>query len=199
MKNVGAGIDPVRLPCQQHQQRNLDTHTVVRQGEVVSLTGTEFALLVLLAREPGNGALLELPTGWRNGARVLGRSDILIMMQQWRQTAHGKPRLGGNTSRNPPQKFQYFTEHPLIGDLIALMNSDQPGLESMAENECEPLSKLTGGVHQHTLEIPDETDAVALGAAVEISADFLHARNAISDIETNGSHRRIVAEAHPRG
>ncbi len=87
-----------------------------------------------LAREPGNGALLELPTGWRNGARVLGRSDILIMMQQWRQTAHGKPRLGGNTSRNPPQKFQYFTEHPLIGDLIALMNSDQPGLESMAEN-----------------------------------------------------------------
>ena len=32
---------------------DLDTHTVVRQGEVVSLTGTEFALLVLLAREPG--------------------------------------------------------------------------------------------------------------------------------------------------
>ena len=26
---------------------------MVRQGEVVSLTGTEFALLVLLAREPG--------------------------------------------------------------------------------------------------------------------------------------------------
>ena len=29
---------------------DLDTHTVIRQGEVLSLTGTEFALLVLLAR-----------------------------------------------------------------------------------------------------------------------------------------------------
>ena len=86
----------------------------------------------VLAQEPGDGALLELPTGWRNGARVLGRSDILIMMQQWRQTAHGRPRLGGNTSRNPPQTFQYYTEHPLLGDLIVLMNSDQPGLEEMS-------------------------------------------------------------------
>ncbi len=90
------------------------------------------AIYATLAQETGDGALLELPTGWRNGARVMGRSDILIMMQQWRQTAHAKPRLGGNTSRNPQQKFQYYTEHPLMGDLIALMNSDQPGLEGMA-------------------------------------------------------------------
>lgn len=80
-----------------------------------------------LAAEPGDLAVLELPTGWRNGARVLGRSDILIMMQQWYQTAHGKRRLGGNTSRNPAHKFQFFTEHPLVGDLIALMNTDQDG------------------------------------------------------------------------
>ncbi len=78
-----------------------------------------------IATLPGDFALLELPTGWRNGARVLGKSDILIMMQQWYQTVHGKRRLGGNTSRNPTYKFQYFTEAPLIGDLIALMNADQ--------------------------------------------------------------------------
>src|SRR5690606_15583026 len=71
--------------------------------------------------------LLELPTGWRNGARVLGRSHELIMMQQWYQTLHGKRRLGGNTSRNPAYKFQYFTEAPLIGDLISLMvNEGEP-------------------------------------------------------------------------
>ncbi len=91
-------------------------------------------LYAQLAQEPGDGALLELPTGWRNGARVLGRSDLLIMAQQWYQTAHGKRRLGGNTSRNPPQKFQFFTEHPLIGDLIALMNADQ---EHMAPVRAE--------------------------------------------------------------
>jgi len=41
---------------------DLDTHTVIRQGAAVSLTGTEFALLVLLAREPG---------------KVFSRDDIL--------------------------------------------------------------------------------------------------------------------------
>ena len=77
-----------------------------------------------LAAQPGDFTLLELPTGWRNGARVLGKSDKLIMMQQFYQTVHGKRRLGGNTSRNPAYKFQYFTDAPLLGDLIALMNAD---------------------------------------------------------------------------
>jgi hypothetical protein len=78
-----------------------------------------------LAQEPNDFAILELPTGWRNGARVMGRSDVLIMMQQWWQTEHGKRRLGGNTSRNPIAKFQYFTEAPLLGELTALMNADR--------------------------------------------------------------------------
>lgn len=87
-----------------------------------------------LAAQPGDFTLLELPTGWRNGARVMGKSDVLIMMQQWWQTEHGKRRLGGNTSRNPAYKFQYFTEAPLIGDLIALMNADSqnPGTQHIA-------------------------------------------------------------------
>lgn len=86
-----------------------------------------------LAAEPGDFAVLELPTGWRNGARVLGKSDILIMMQQWYQTTHGKRRLGGNTSRNPPYKFQYFTQAPLIGDLIGLMNAEAQSNPANAE------------------------------------------------------------------
>ncbi|MCX6049495.1 MAG: hypothetical protein NT075_30720 [Chloroflexi bacterium] len=82
------------------------------------------AIYQTLAAQKGDFAVLELPTGWRNGARVLGKSDKLIMMQQWYQTVYNKRRLGGNTSRNPAYKFQYFTEAPLIGDLIALMNAD---------------------------------------------------------------------------
>ncbi len=41
---------------------DLDKHNVWRQGELVELTGTEFALLALLARDPG---------------KVFGRDDIL--------------------------------------------------------------------------------------------------------------------------
>ncbi len=86
-----------------------------------------------LAAAPGDFAVLELPTGWRNGARVLGKSDVLIMMQQWYQTTHGKRRLGGNTSRNPVYKFQYFTQAPLIGDLIGLMNAEAQSNPANAE------------------------------------------------------------------
>ena len=43
-------------------QIDLDTHAVLRQGELVELTGTEFELLCVLAREPG---------------RVFNRDDIL--------------------------------------------------------------------------------------------------------------------------
>lgn len=86
-----------------------------------------------LAQTPGDFAVLELPTGWRNGARVLGKADLLIMMQQWWQTEHGKRRLGGNTSRNPAYKFQYFTQAPLLGDLIALMNADRPHIGAVVD------------------------------------------------------------------
>ncbi len=69
---------------------------------------------------PGDFTLLDLPVAWRNGFRVTGPLDPIIMFEQYYQTAHGKRLLSGNTSRNPPLKFQYFTEAPVINTLIAL-------------------------------------------------------------------------------
>jgi len=91
------------------------------------------------ASPPQTPTLLELPTGWRNGARVLGKSDLLIMAQQWWQTEHGLRRLGGNTSRNPEFKFQYFTEAPLIGDLIALFNANEAHLAPVIDAQLEEM------------------------------------------------------------
>ena len=81
------------------------------------------ALYAQVAAEPGDFALLELPPGWRNGARVAGKQDVVIMSQLWNQTSHGKRVLGGNTSRNPEFKFQYFSEDPTLARLIALTNA----------------------------------------------------------------------------
>ena len=81
------------------------------------------AIYARVAAEPGDFALLELPPGWRNGARVAGKQDLVIMSQLWNQTAHGKRVLGGNTSRNPEFKFQYFSEDPTLARLIALTNA----------------------------------------------------------------------------
>jgi hypothetical protein len=74
-----------------------------------------------VAREmPGDFALLDLPLAWRNGSRVTGTQDPLIMFAQYYQSVHGKRLLAGNTSRNPRQKFQFFAEAPIIDTLIAL-------------------------------------------------------------------------------
>ncbi len=67
--------------------------------------------------------VLELPLGWRNGARVAGKQDLLIMQQLWYQTQHKQRLLGGNTSRNPEFKFQYFAELPTLARLIAEINA----------------------------------------------------------------------------
>ena len=74
---------------------------------------------------PGDLTLLDLPVAWRNGFRVTGTQDPVIMFQQYYQSVHQKRLLAGNTSRNPPLKFQYFTEAPVINTLIALETGHQ--------------------------------------------------------------------------
>jgi hypothetical protein len=73
-----------------------------------------------IAAEPGDLAVLEVPLAWRNGFRITGTLHPAFMYAQFYQTAHHKRILGGNTSRNPEFKFQYFTEAPVINSLIAL-------------------------------------------------------------------------------
>jgi hypothetical protein len=79
------------------------------------------AVYEAVAREvPGDFTLLDLPLAWRNGSRVTGTQDPIIMFEQYYQSTHGKKLLAGNTSRNPRQKFQYFAEAPVIATIIAL-------------------------------------------------------------------------------
>ena len=113
------------------------------------------AIYRTIAAEPGDFAVLELPTGWRNGARVMGRSDVLIMMEQWYQTSHGKRLLGGNTSRNPAYKFQYFTDAPLLGDLIGLMNADQLHIAPLVESDWDGLVARNRAVAPAVLDFLD--------------------------------------------
>jgi len=100
------------------------------------------ALYDQIAAEAGDFAVLELPPGWRNGARVAGKQDIVIMQQLWNQTSHGKRLLGGNTSRNPEFKFQFFSENPTLARLIALTNAaDVPQHEALrAALAADPIT-----------------------------------------------------------
>lgn len=73
-----------------------------------------------IARDPDDFTVLEIPLAWRNGFRMTGTLDQAMMFAQFYQTAHRRPILGGNTSRNPAFKFQYFTEAPVINSIIAI-------------------------------------------------------------------------------
>ena len=90
---------------------------------------------------PGDFTLLDLPVAWRNGFRVTGTQHPIIMFQQYYQSVHGKRILAGNTSRNPPLKFQYFTEAPVINTIIALETGHQIDA-SVAEQDGELAAKV---------------------------------------------------------
>ncbi len=64
-----------------------------------------------IAAQPGNFALMPLPLGWRNSFGTLGAECTQV---QYYQTVHHKPIIGGNISRNPPFKFEYFARVPLF-------------------------------------------------------------------------------------
>jgi hypothetical protein len=73
-----------------------------------------------IAQDKGDFTVLTIPLAWRNGFRMTGTLDQAMMFAQFYQTAHRHPILGGNTSRNPELKFQYFTEAPVINSIIAV-------------------------------------------------------------------------------
>jgi hypothetical protein len=131
------------------------------------------AMYKRVAAESGDFALLEIPPGWRNGARVAGKADTVIMQQLWNQTTHGKRVLGGNTSRNPEFKFQYFSENPTLALLIALTNAaDLPQHTALRE-------ALAGG------EITDSDRAQAsdLAALLHIRYVMVHRDKIPSETE----------------
>ena len=78
------------------------------------------AIYAQIRQEPGDFTVLELPLGWRNGFRVTGAQSNTIMYEQFYQATSQKRMLGGNTSRNPEFKFDYFIQAPLIRSFIAL-------------------------------------------------------------------------------
>ena len=65
----------------------------------------------IVAAEPGDFSILQLPLGWRNsfGTRGAERTQL-----QYYQSAHHKRMLAGNISRSPSFKFDYFTRIPLF-------------------------------------------------------------------------------------
>jgi hypothetical protein len=74
----------------------------------------------VIANDPNDVTMLDIPFAWRNGFRITGAWTTQFMFGQFYQATHQKRLLQGNTSRNPAFKFQYFTNAPILNSLLAL-------------------------------------------------------------------------------
>jgi hypothetical protein len=102
---LGAGLLAV-LILVEHLAAPLPT-TDARIPEIYSL----------IAEEPGDFSVLQLPLGWRDSFGTLGSEQTQL---QYFQTASGKAMIGGNVSRAPADKMDYFARIPLFKALTDL-------------------------------------------------------------------------------
>ncbi len=127
-----------------------------------------------IARDAGDFTVLEIPLAWRNGFRMTGTLDSAMMFEQWYQTKHQRPILGGNTSRNPELKFQYFTEAPVLNSLIAVETGhalDPARLQ--ADRELAPAVLSFFGVRYIVWHSPRDLTGPQNRAALDVARAYI--------------------------
>jgi hypothetical protein len=81
----------------------------------------------LLANQPGDRTLLELPSGITESKGGFGldmKGGVQNGPQMYWQTIHRKQRVGGYLSRIPISTYRWFENEPIIGDLFTLTSTD---------------------------------------------------------------------------
>ena len=72
--------------------------------------------------------------GWRNSFGVLGTERT---QAQYYMSAHEMPILSGNTSRNPPIKFDYFARLPFVQAITRQEFGEEPDDVTLAAAEAQ--------------------------------------------------------------
>ena len=99
------------------------------------------AVYAQIAADPAPVSVMHLPLGWRNSFGVFGPEKTLL---QYYQTTHGKPMLGGNISRAPDFKMDYFRRVALFQVLedIQFGRAVDPALDQAARDQAADLLYL---------------------------------------------------------
>ena len=92
------------------------------------------ALYDTIAADPRPVSVLHTPLGWRNSFGVFGPERTQL---QYYQTAHGKPMLGGNISRAPDFKMDYFRGIPYFQALTDIQFGRDVSPETLAAAEAQ--------------------------------------------------------------
>ena len=99
------------------------------------------AVYAQIAADPRPVSVLQVPLGWRNSFGVWGPEQTQL---QYFQTSHGKPMLGGNISRAPDFKMEYFKRIPLFQALrnVQVGEPVEPSLLETARAQATDLMYL---------------------------------------------------------
>lgn len=92
------------------------------------------ALYDTIAADPRPVSVLHTPLGWRNSFGVYGPERTQL---QYYQTAHAKPMLGGNISRAPDFKMEYFRRIPYFQALTDIQFGRNVAPETLAAAEAQ--------------------------------------------------------------
>jgi hypothetical protein len=99
------------------------------------------AVYETIAADPLPVSVMHAPLGWRNSFGVLGAERTLI---QYYQSVHQKPMLGGNISRAPDFKMDYFRRIPLFQAIINVETGRElsPELAAVAAEQADEMIYL---------------------------------------------------------
>ncbi|MCE7987866.1 MAG: hypothetical protein DYG89_42420 [Caldilinea sp. CFX5] len=99
------------------------------------------AVYAQIAADPRPVSVLQVPLGWRNSFGTWGPEQTQL---QYFQSAHGKPMLGGNISRAPAFKMDYFKRIPLFQAIHNVQKDDpvEPPLLEAAQAQAADLMYL---------------------------------------------------------
>lgn len=67
--------------------------------------------------DKNKGIVLEIPLGWRDGFKMLGKEDTDLM---YFQTIHQRPIFGGMVARFPDNRIKYYRNFPIISNILNL-------------------------------------------------------------------------------
>lgn len=99
------------------------------------------AVYAQIAADPRPVSVLQIPLGWRNSFTAWGPEQTQL---QYFQTAHAKPMLGGNISRAPDFKLDYFQRIAYFQALTAVETGKPvaPDLMAAARAQAADLAYL---------------------------------------------------------
>jgi len=97
------------------------------------------AVYAQIAADPRPVSVLQFPLGWRNSFGTFGPEQTQL---QYFQTAHGKPMLGGNISRAPDFKLEYFERVPLFQALEQVQTGTDSPPEIVAAAQAQAADMM---------------------------------------------------------